>query len=376
MRGIYIHIPFCRKICNYCDFYKMVVSDDFKKKYINYLIEDLKYTINKYDLKEINTIYIGGGTPSCLPLESLKLLFDELSSSFDLRRLSEFTIEANPEDLSVEFIELIKKYHVSRLSIGVQTFSVKNQSVLGRVTNFEKLSKSIELLKKNNLSNYSFDLIYALPNTTCEDICLDIEKIISLEPKHISTYSLILEEKTILYHKYLKNEFSTIDESVDRTMYDFINQALTENGFIQYEISNYSLPGYESKHNLIYWNSDEYLGIGAGASSFWNSKRFTKVSNINKYYELIFQKEEPVLEYDILDRERLMEDYLMLGLRKIEGINVLLFEEKFKTNIFKQFQVIHKLVEGGTLIFENNYLKIHPDFIYISNYVIGKILFD
>lgn len=376
MRGIYIHIPFCRKICNYCDFYKMVVSDGFKKEYINYLIEDLKYTINKYDLKEINTIYIGGGTPSCLPLESLKLLFDELSSSFDLRRLSEFTIEANPEDLSVEFIELIKKYHVSRLSIGVQTFSFKNQSVLGRVTNFEKLSKSIELLKKNNLSNYSFDLIYALPNTTCEDICLDIEKIISLEPKHISTYSLILEEKTILYHKYLKNEFSTIDESVDRTMYDFINQTLTENGFKQYEISNYSLPGYESNHNLIYWNSDEYLGIGAGASSFWNSKRFTKVSNINKYYELIFQKEEPVLEYDILDKERLMEDYLMLGLRKIEGINVLLFEEKFKTNIFKQFQVIHKLIECGTLIFENNYLKIHPDFIYISNYVIGKILFD
>lgn len=376
MRGIYIHIPFCRKICNYCDFYKMVVSDKFKDEYIDYLIKDLRLSVSLYKLDEVDTIYIGGGTPSCLMLESLKKLFDELSSLFDLRRLKEFTIEANPEDLTVDFIKLISEYYVSRISIGVQTFNNKCDSVLGRVTDYEKLSNSVKILNEYNLTNYSFDLIYAVPNTSLDDLEKDIQKLISLKPKHISTYSLILEERTILYHRYLNNEFSTIDESMDRKMYDYILDTLRKYDFNQYEISNYSLPGYESKHNLIYWNSDEYLGIGAGASSFWKNKRFTKIANIKKYYQKIDKKEEPVEEYEVLDKDRLMEDYLMLGLRKINGINILDFSDKFKINIFEKFSKIQELISDGSLIFENNLLRIHPNYIYISNYIIGKILFD
>ena len=376
MRGIYIHIPFCRKICNYCDFYKMVVSDKFKDEYIDYLIKDLRLSVSLYNLDEIDTIYIGGGTPSCLMLESLKKLFDELSSLFDLRRLKEFTIEANPEDLTVDFIKLISKFHVSRISIGVQTFNNKCDSVLGRVTDYEKLSNSVKILNEYNLTNYSFDLIYAVPNTSLDDLDKDIQKLISLKPKHISTYSLILEERTILYHRYLNNEFFTIDESMDRKMYDYILDTLRKYDFNQYEISNYSLPGYESKHNLIYWNSDEYLGIGAGASSFWKNKRFTKIANIKKYYQKINKKEEPVEEYEVLDNDRLMEDYLMLGLRKINVINILDFSDKFKINIFEKFSKIQELISDGSLILENNLLRIHPDYIYISNYIIGKILFD
>lgn len=376
MRGIYIHIPFCRKICNYCDFYKMVVSDKFKDEYIDYLIKDLRLSVSLYNLDEIDTIYIGGGTPSCLMLESLKKLFDELSSLFDLRRLKEFTIEANPEDLTVDFIKLILEFYVSRISIGVQTFNNKCDSVLGRVTDYEKLSNSVKNLNDYNLTNYSFDLIYAVPNTSLDDLEKDIQKLISLKPKHISTYSLILEERTILYHRYLNNEFFTIDESMDRKMYDYILDTLRKYDFNQYEISNYSLPGYESKHNLIYWNSDEYLGIGAGASSFWKNKRFTKIANIKKYYQKIDKKEEPVEEYEVLDNDRLMEDYLMLGLRKINGIDILDFFDKFKINIFEKFSKIQELITDGSLILENNLLKIHPDYIYISNYIIGKILFD
>lgn len=376
MRGIYIHIPFCRKICNYCDFYKMVVSDKFKDEYIDYLIKDLRSSVSLYNLDEVDTIYIGGGTPSCLMLESLKKLFDELSSLFDLRRLKEFTIEANPEDLTVDFIKLISEFHVSRISIGVQTFNNKCDSVLGRVTDYEKLSNSVKILNEYNLTNYSFDLIYAVPNTSLDDLDKDIQKLISLKPKHISTYSLILEERTILYHRYLNNEFFTIDESMDRKMYDYILDTLRKYDFNQYEISNYSLPGYESKHNLIYWNSDEYLGIGAGASSFWKNKRFTKIANIKKYYQKIDKKEEPVEEYEVLDNDRLMEDYLMLGLRKINGINILDFSNKFKINIFEKFSKIQELITDGSLILENNLLRIHPDYIYISNYIIGKILFD
>lgn len=376
MRGIYIHIPFCRKICNYCDFYKMVVSDKFKDEYIDYLIKDLRLSVSLYNLDEVDTIYIGGGTPSCLMLESLKKLFDELSSLFDLRRLKEFTIEANPEDLTVDFIKLISEFHVSRISIGVQTFNNKCDSVLGRVTDYEKLSNSVKILNEYNLTNYSFDLIYAVPNTSLDDLEKDIQKLISLKPKHISTYSLILEERTILYHRYLNNEFFTIDESMDRKMYDYILDTLRKYDFNQYEISNYSLPGYESKHNLIYWNSDEYLGIGAGASSFWKNKRFTKIANIKKYYQKIDKKEEPVEEYEVLDNDRLMEDYLMLGLRKINGIDILDFFDKFKINIFEKFSKIQELITDGSLILENNLLKIHPDYIYISNYIIGKILFD
>lgn len=376
MKGIYIHIPFCRKICNYCDFYKMVVSDNFKNEYVEYLIKDLDITFNKYNIKDVNTIYIGGGTPSCLPLATLEKLFSILLKKVELQKLDEFTIEANPEDLTIDFIKLIKKYFISRVSIGVQTFDIRNYNILGRVTNYEDLKNKVSLLNESGINNYSFDLIYAIPNTNLLDLEKDIDKIISLNPHHISTYSLILEEKTILYHKYQKEEVKLINDDVDLKMYELIQDKLTKHGYHQYEISNYAKPGYESKHNLIYWNYDEYYGIGTAASSFCEKKRFTKVANIKKYYSLLDKTVEPFEEIESLDLKRLMEDYLMLGLRKTKGVLVNDFYNRFNENLFEVFPKTQSLIEEGLLVLEDDYLKIDSKYLYISNFVISKLLFD
>lgn len=376
MEGIYIHIPFCKKICNYCDFYKMVVSDSYKEKYIDYLIKDLKNTISKYNVKKINTIYIGGGTPSCLPLNLLEKVFKTLLESFELEKLDEFTIEANPEDINIDFIKLIKKYYISRISIGVQTFHMKYYPVLGRFTEFEYLKKVISLLKENDLTNYSFDLIYAIPGSNLSDLEEDLIKLISLKPKHISTYSLILEERTILYNDYLKHKVEMINEDLDSQMYKKIKNILEKNNYRQYETSNFSLEGYESKHNLIYWNCNKYFGIGPAASSFIDNIRFTKITNMNRYYQMLDNDLEPVDEYEYLDSLRLMGDYVMLGLRKTEGINLKDFENRFGICLFEKFKKINELIKQNMLLKEDDFLKISDEYIYISNFIISKILFD
>ena len=380
MRGIYIHIPFCRKICNYCDFYKMVVSVKTQTEYINYMLIDLDETIKKYSIKNIDTIYIGGGTPSALPIDLLEKLFKKLLESFELEKIKEFTIEVNPEDLSEEFVLLCKKYFVSRISIGVQTFQIENYQVLGRVTDFNLLKDKVEMLNNYGLTNYSFDLIYAVPNSNIDSLKKDIDLILKLKPRHISTYSLILEDKTILSHMIKKKEFELIDENLDYEMYNTVVSSLKENGFVHYETSNFSQPGYESKHNLIYWNCDEYYGIGPSAASLVNGVRFAKVSNLKKYYDFLNKKEETVLEYEVLDERRLMEDFIMLGLRKVQGINLFDFKNKFNKEIFEVFPIVNKLIEEGMLEIycdeSKTFLKICEKHIYISNYVISKILFD
>lgn len=376
MKGVYIHIPFCRSICNYCDFYKMVVSDKFKNEYVDYLIKDIDNTFIKYNLNDVNTIYIGGGTPSCLPLETLEKIFVTLLKYVELQKLDELTIEANPEDLTSSFIRLLKKYFVSRISIGVQTFDINNYNILGRCTNYDDIKHKIDLLKENGIDNYSFDLIYAIPNSSIESLECDLEKIISLKPNHISTYSLILEERTILYHQYLKQNVHLIDEKLDAKMYDLIRTKLYGAGYTQYEISNFAIPRYESKHNLIYWNYDEYYGIGTAASSFYQNKRVTRVSNIKKYYELIDDSKEPYLEKELLDKDRLMEDYVMLGLRKTSGINLNDFKKRFGISVFDVFKNINTLVNDNLIKIENDFLKINFDYLYISNFIISKLLFD
>ena len=376
MRGIYVHIPFCRKICNYCDFYKMVVSEKTQSEFTDYLLKDLKNTIEKYSVKDIDTIYIGGGTPSSLPLYLLEKVFKTLLESFELRNLREFTIEVNPEDITDEFINFCTKYYISRVSIGVQTFQIENYPILGRVSNFSLLEDKIKILKKYGITNYSFDLIYAIPNSTIKSLKKDLDLLLKLKPKHISTYSLILEERTILHHLIKKNNFELIDENVDYEMYKTIVSFLKENGYIHYETSNFALPGYESKHNLIYWNCEEYYGIGPSAASLVGNTRFTKVPNLKKYYDFLNEKEEPVLEYEVLDCKRIMEDYIMLGLRKIQGIKIEEFEKKFNKKLFDVYPIISKLVEEKMIDVLNGYLKINEKYIYISNYVISKILFD
>lgn len=374
MLGLYIHIPFCRKICSYCDFYKMVVSDDFKVKFFEYMIKEFSLLDNS--VSNVDTIYIGGGTPSSVSLELLEKLFITLEKRIDLTKIKEFTFEINPEDINLDLLNLLKKYHVNRLSIGVQTFNQKHLKLLNRITEYNDLSLKINLIKQIGFENYSFDLIYALPNQTIDELLDDLKLVCSLEPKHVSTYSLILEEHTILNHLYNLNKWEKIDEELDEKMYFKIIEFLKEYGIYQYETSNFSKPGFESKHNLIYWNNEHYFSIGPSSSGYLNNVRYKVISNIKKYYEGLDQNKINYEEYDVLTIDDMMEEEILLGLRKKIGVSKKRFFEKYNLSLTEIFPNIIKLINEGLLDDDGEYIFIPTKYQYIANFIIVRILED
>ncbi len=245
--GLYIHIPFCNKVCPYCDFHKMVASKTLKENYINALIKELKLKdISKYDL---STLYIGGGTPSSLKMDLLEMLFSTLDKEINLENLLEFTFECNPEDIHIDLLKLLKKYHVSRLSIGIQTLNKSFQQYIKREFRYEKLSTVVKMLNECGFENYSFDLMYGFLNQTISDIKLDIDKLVSLNPTHISIYSLIVEDHTIFGKLKRDGHILESTDEEQAKQYLFIIDYLESLGYFQYETSNFSKIGYESKHN-------------------------------------------------------------------------------------------------------------------------------
>lgn len=373
MFGLYLHIPFCQRICTYCDFYKMRAKLVEKEKYIDYLIKEIALLRNE-SLPPIDTIYLGGGTPSSIPPKSLRKLFEALAEFTNLKTLSEFTIELNPEDITVELALLLKEFHISRLSIGIQSFNPKVQKILGRYHDYDDVLKKVFLLNEYGLTNLNFDFIYGIPNTSIDDVITDLNLFLTLKPKHLSCYSLILEEKTVLYHQYLKGEFTPIVEELEATMYDEIKNHLLKQGFIHYETSNYAYSGYESSHNLIYWSNDRYRGIGAGSSSYVGNRRFKTVANLNQYYDGINNSVINLAEDINLSITEQMKEEVMLGLRKTKGINLTTFSKRYGCQIINAFPTIPSLINQGILVKENDHLAIKPNFQYLANYIIRKII--
>lgn len=373
MLGLYIHIPFCKHVCFYCDFYKMVVSDKFKEKYIHYLIKEIE--LIKINELAFDTIYIGGGTPSALPISTLEILLKEINNNVNINDIKEFTIELNPEDINLELINLLLKYHINRISIGIQSFSKKVMTILGRKHfNFNEIKEKIELIRSAGITNISCDLIYGVCGETLEEVSLDLEYLLKLDVPHISTYSLILEEKTILYEKYKKHQFFLTNEELDEKMYQVICDTLKKHNFIHYETSNFGKNGYQSKHNLKYWNSENYIGIGSGASSYYNHKRYTNIRNINSYYEGIDNRKLIFQDVETLSVEDELDEMIMLGLRKSEGVNKQVFYDKFKIEIKTVFNSIDSLIEQGLLEENENYIYIPEKYSYIANHIIIKII--
>ena len=356
--SIYIHIPFCTNICTYCDFCKMY----YNKKYIDSYLECLKKEIlERYQKEKIKTIFIGGGTPTSLDNEELTKLL-EITKLFNTEQEIEFTIESNVESLTEDKLKIMKIYGVNRLSIGVQSFNNNIIKILGRNHTKEDIYNKIELAKKY-FNNINIDLIYAVTN----DINIvkeDIREFIKLDITHISTYSLIIEDKTILKI----NNYQNIDEDIDFKMYKLIEETLEENNYIHYEVSNYAKKGYESKHNLVYWNNEEYYGFGLGSTSYINNIRRTNTKNLTKYLNNNYIEEE-IYE----DKELQIENEIMLGLRKLEGINLIKFKQKYGISLEELYD-IEDLLEDKYLIKEDNYLKINKEYIYISNEILLKIL--
>lgn len=356
--SIYIHIPFCNSICTYCDFCKIF----YNKKYINDYLNNLEQEIKvRYKSEIVNTIFIGGGTPSSLDDEELIRLMN-IIEIFKLNDNYEFTVECNIESITENKLKIMKKYGVNRISIGVESFDNSIIKLLGRNHMKKDVYNKMEIVKRY-FSNINIDLIYA----AYDDINIlksDIDCFLKLDIPHISTYSLIIEDNTMLKINGMKN----IDEDIDYEMYKYIEDALEKNNYIHYEISNYAKNGYQSKHNLVYWNNEEYYGFGLSSTSYINNERITNTKNLRKYLNGKYIGTS-ISE----DKEIRMENEVMLGLRKLDGINLDRFKDKFNVSL-EDIYNIDNLISDGYLVKEDNYIKINKKYMYISNEIIVRIL--
>lgn len=360
MRSVYIHIPFCNSICSYCDFCKMIYNASWADNYLN----ELKNEIGKYyENDEIRTIYIGGGTPSSLNILQLKKLFEIINNLFKLDYLEEFTFEINVNDITSELCDILKNNKVNRVSVGVESFDNYNLKFLNRKHDKKMIFNNISLLKSYGF-NVNVDLIYALPTESFSTFKSDMSNILKLGVNHISTYSLIIEDNTVLK----QNNISNIDEETDYKMYEYICKKLKDYGYNHYEVSNFSKVGFESIHNLTYWNNDEYYGFGLGASGYINGVRYENTRSLNKYINHEYRLNEV-----IVSKKEDMENELILGLRKLSGINIYHFYEKFNENIQDVFD-LKDVVKEELLKLEGNYLMIPEDKIYIMNEIINNII--
>ncbi len=357
MKSVYIHIPFCNSICSYCDFSKILYNDKWSMPYLESLKKEIK---ERYNNESIRTLYIGGGTPSSLSINELIYLF-EIINLFDLSMLEEFTFECNIESLTPEKLILLKKNGVNRLSIGIQSFNDDILKYLGIDRSSNIVFETLEYIKSIGFNNINIDLIYAVPNQTIEMLDKDIDIFLSLNIEHISCYSLMIEPNTKLYIDKEK----TIDEDIDYDMYKYIEDRLRSNGYKHYEISNYSKENYESKHNLVYWNNDEYYGFGLGASSFIDNYRIDNTKNINEYIEGNY-------EYNRIDVSNDNMKYaLMLGFRKINGINIEEFNKRYDTNIEL---LLKAYIDDKKMEIKNGYIYITDEWIYKMNEILRELI--
>ena len=368
IKGLYIHIPFCDQICTYCDFCKMVASDDTKRAYMKALIKEIEYYNDL--LAHIETIYIGGGTPSSLDHPLMDAFLNVLDGLVDTKTLKEYTIEANPNDVNESWVQMIKKHHVTRVSLGVQTMDDTLLKFLGRTHHSDDVKEAVSLFKKYQM-NVNLDFIYAIPNQTEEQLMIDLNAIQTLKPNHISYYSLILEEKTVLNYLLSKQKIKDFDEDLARDFGEKIDAFLSDLNYKKYEFSNYALSGFESKHNLIYWNLEEYLGVGLNASSQFNNSRMVNPCRISDYLDGI--KDKSLTIHQLEDFNPKMET-LLVGLRKIEGVSLEAYENRFKMSVFDRYPVLKKHLDHHLLEISNGYLRFTPNGLYLSNQVLMDLI--
>ena len=355
MQSVYIHIPFCSTICSYCDFCKMFYNEKLVDKYLDALNKEIELNYKKEKLK---TVYIGGGTPSSLNKNQLTKLFN-ITNRFILDNDYEFTIEANISDINEDFLKLCSNNKVNRLSIGIETINKEFYKLLNRYNDINDIKEKIKLSKKY-FNNINVDLMYGFYGETIEQLDNDLNLIKELDINHVSIYSLIIEENTVLYI----NKQKSISDELESSMYYHIIDYLASIGYNHYEISNFSKEGFESIHNLNYWNNNNYYGFGLGASGYIDNTRYTNTKSINKYLQFDF-----VSQKEVLDNKTIMEEELICGLRKIKGISKSKFKKKFNKDIRDVFD-IDKLINDELLVENNDYIYIPKDKLYISNSIL------
>ena len=377
--GIYIHIPFCKQKCYYCDF----VSFSNKEEYIEKYVETLKREIDSYDLSKYNitTIYIGGGTPSWIPSEKIQEILEKIRQKISENQTRwkdiEITIELNPGTVDEEKTKKYKEIGINRLSIGLQSTNNKLLKEIGRIHTFEDFKDTYNTMKKVGFENINVDLMIGLPNQTISDVKESLNEIIKLNPTHVSVYSLIVEENTKMEQLINNKELQLPDEELERQMYWYVKNTLELNGYNHYEISNFAKKGKESKHNLNCWEQKEYIGLGLAAYSYLNGIRYGNTSDIEKYINVRDFLNSSELEESgirIVDEVQSLEDkrkeYMLLGLRKIDGVSIQNFKEKFVENpIFLFRKELEKLVNEKLITIDGDSIKLTNKGLDLANIV-------
>ncbi len=360
--SLYIHIPFCKKKCGYCDFYSLTLLS-LKKEYIKALRKEfeLRASMINENLSPLKTLYIGGGTPSVLDCDEIDEVFSIITSYIDLKGLDEITFEINPDSFNLSKLKVLERYGVKRISIGLQSADDKELSFLGRIHNFNDFIKVYSLLEDFNVN---VDLIYGLPAQGFNDFKKSVERIVNLnpKPKHISLYPLEIHSNTSFFGRF------DVDENIQREIYEKSVDLLEKYGYTHYEVSNFSLDGYQSAHNLNYWNRGNYLGFGPSAASCLGYERWRNITNVYSYIESLNNGKIELDYYEKLNEKDVMNERLMLYLRKREGIEI-------GCDVFNFFrkEIEQKILQGYLEVIDNS-VRIKKDYIFVSNGIVSSMM--
>lgn len=378
--GLYIHIPFCKQKCSYCDFCSYANKESFIKRYIQCVLKEIievgnnnkiDFENGKDDLFLVKTIYIGGGTPSLIDSKYIVQIIEDIKLNFEIDEKAEITIEVNPGTVTLEKLEDYKRAGINRLSIGLQSTHEHLLKEIGRIHTYLDFLDTFRFAREAGFENINVDLMIGIPNQTLEEVKDSIEEIVSMEPEHISVYSLILEEGTPLFKK-VEEGLELPDEELERKMYWNVKRILEANGYNHYEISNFAKQGYESKHNLDCWNQKEYIGFGIAAHSYTNGIRYSNIENIEQYIKNYDEDktEENLVFHGKQDMEAMQKEYMLLGLRKIDGVSIQEFKIKFVANpVFLYHSELEKLVNEELLEIDGDQIKLTNKGLDLANIV-------
>ena len=366
--GIYVHIPFCKRKCYYCDF----VSYSNKESKIEEYIQAVKKEIEMQNIKSlITTVYIGGGTPSYIESRYIKEVIEQIKKK-NISETAEITIEVNPGTVTLEKLKDYKEVGINRISIGLQVTQNELLKQIGRIHNFEDFLETFKMARKLGFSNINVDLMLGLPNQRIKDLKESLERIVELQPEHISVYSLIVEEGTPIAQKIENGDMELPEEELERNMYWYMKNTLELNGYKHYEISNFAKPGYESKHNMNCWNQQEYIGIGVAAHSYRDITRYSNTEQLGEYIRNVRKEnfERNRIIHEIQSEDDAKKEYMLLGLRQIDGAKISKFKEKFRDNPIYLFKnQLNKLVEEHLIIVDDDNIRLTNKGIDLANLV-------
>jgi oxygen-independent coproporphyrinogen III oxidase len=367
--GLYIHIPFCLKKCPYCDFYSMVCNPDIHETFISALLHEITQTGPLYSDPVFDTIYIGGGTTNILEDQAIKRIIYTLKSTFYIAEDSEITLELNPECVRENDLNIYKASGVNRVSLGTQSFVDEELKFLGRIHTVKKNADALELIRSDDVFTLSCDLITGLPGQTEKDVLISLNQLLSHHPEHVSVYTLTLEEGTPFYYHFHTGTLTLPDEEHLNHLWLMIHEKLTHAGYEHYEISNYALPGFKSRHNSKYWNDSNYLGFGPSAHSKWDRVRSWNRKDLYQYI-----KRGPVCEKEIINDEQWLDERLMLGLRTQEGFDLrLISNKKLRKTLIQKIHLINRDNKSPLLFLDNQFLKATPAGWCVLDTLIEKI---